>query len=225
MSEELGQLRMLVALMAHRIRSPLSVIAGRAGVLLADAPADRHRDLQSIEREAQRISRALESVLVIAHIGDGEGREWVPLDEIAGGAVARLGNDQSGLALGYGIPEGLLVHIDAVLGELLVLALLENVLRHAPGSSAEVLGRRVGPATAIEIVDRGPGLPLGAARTLREPLRAGERRGFGFAMCQSIVQRYGGTIDAEARAGGGTSITVTIPDGEMLPAFEQEATV
>lgn len=226
MADDLEHLRMLVSLMAHRVRSPLSVIAGRAGVLMTDAPPDRRRELQSIEREAQRVSRAIESVLVIAHIDNGrDEREWVPVEELANAAIFHLGNEQHDLVIEYGIPEGLLVHVDPILGELVIVALLENVIRHAPGAPTEIRARRHGAATTIEVVDRGPGLPLGVARTLREPLRAGGRRGFGFAMCHAIVQRYAGTLEAAPREGGGTSISVTIPDGETLPVLEQEASV
>jgi two-component system, OmpR family, sensor histidine kinase KdpD len=223
MADDIEELRRLIALMAHRVRSPLSVITGRSSVLQATATPDQAHELASIHREANRVSRAIENVLVIANIdtGDASDREWVPVEELVGAALATLGAEFGGLTVEIGIPEGLLVHIDPILGELILVSLLENVARHAAGP-ADVLARRDGRATIIDIADRGPGLPNGAARALREPMQPGERRGLGFAVCRTIAVRYGGSVDAAARAGGGTTLTITIPDGAPLPKLERE---
>src|SRR5689334_21668830 len=53
------ELRTLLSAVSHDLRTPLSVITGRASVLRATVREEHQRDLDTIVHEAQRLSRTL----------------------------------------------------------------------------------------------------------------------------------------------------------------------
>jgi two-component system sensor histidine kinase KdpD len=75
---------------------------------------------------------------------------------------------------------------------------------------------------AIEVADRGPGIPEGSEDVLFEKFRRGEGAaargsGLGLAICRGIVEAHGGTIRAARRAGGGAVFTVLLPRSDDTP--------
>ena len=102
------------------------------------------------------------------------------------------------------VEEGALV---AMLSPGAVRHVLDNLIRNAvqaspPGSLVEV---RVGTA-AVEVLDRGPGIPVNVRDRLYEPFTTGrpDGTGLGLAVCQRVARGTGGSIDHESRTGGGT---------------------
>jgi len=100
--------------------------------------------------------------------------------------------------------------------------LLENALRHGrrPGERAdvEIEAAREGAALAIEVRDRGPGVPEEQRERLLRPFarvddaRSAAGAGLGLAIVQRIAQRYGGQCVLANRAGGGLRVRLTLPD-------------
>jgi signal transduction histidine kinase len=102
---------------------------------------------------------------------------------------------------------------------------LENVLVNArsvapPDSRIEVSVRSSGGGCAIEVADRGPGIPPAHLERVFErffsyrPAEAAgtaPHAGLGLAIARSIVQGYGGTIAARNRDGGGAVFEIRLP--------------
>jgi two-component system, OmpR family, sensor histidine kinase KdpD len=95
---------------------------------------------------------------------------------------------------------------------------LENAVRHTPpGTPMEVSASVDGQSLAVEVADRGPGLPPGDPERLFEKFyRAHEAMerpgaGLGLAICRGIVELHGGKIHAENRPGGGAVFRFTLP--------------
>lgn len=211
------ELRTLLSTVSHDLRTPLSVITGRASVLRASVREDHRRDLDTIAQEAQRLSRTLENLLAITEVDETSGREWVPVEELVGAVLARLEPVLDGRSVRVDVPDDLLVHIHPVRGELLIANLLDHAATHTPpGSPIELIAKRVGRAVSLEVADRDP-----EARAKHTHQQANQRAthagSFGLAACHTIASAYGGTIEASARAGGGTVLHVHLPDGEALP--------
>ena len=90
--------------------------------------------------------------------------------------------------------------------------------------SAQALPGRV----AVDVADRGPGIPVGEETKLfdkfyrlqREAAQSGV--GLGLAICKAIVAAHGGTISAANRPGGGALFRFELPAGEP-PGVEPEA--
>jgi two-component system, OmpR family, sensor histidine kinase KdpD len=212
------ELRTLLSTVSHDLRTPLSVITGRASVLRATAREEHKRELDTIVHEAQRLSRTLENLLAVteAH-GDTTPREWVPVEELVGGVLARLESSLEGRPVKVEVPDDLLVHVHPVRGELLLANLLDHAAMHAPeGSPIELTAQRNGRAVAIEVSNSNTDL---RATQVQQQVtqRATRADSLALAACHTIMSSYGGTIEASERSGGGTMFHINLPDGEALP--------
>ncbi|MDQ3367307.1 MAG: ATP-binding protein [Myxococcota bacterium] len=204
----------LVSTIAHDLRSPLSVISGIASQLRETASPELRVGLDKIAEETQRAGRMLENRMILTLLQTGQplAREWVPVEEMVGAALARLetrlANREVTLRLGEEVP----VNVDAMVGTLLVLNLIDNAVRHtSPSSAIEITAERRNAATIIEVADRGGGLPASALRALSGASSA-RAQGRGLAVCSGIAAGYGGAMESLARPGGGAIVRVTLPD-------------
>jgi len=116
------------------------------------------------------------------------------------------------------IPDDLpLVAADPVLLEQVFVNLIENAVRHAPGSAPiELTARPDALGVTVTVADRGPGLPPGGeARVFEKFYRAGAAAragaGLGLAICRGIVEAHGGRITAGNRPDGGAVFTIELP--------------
>lgn len=99
------------------------------------------------------------------------------------------------------LPTGLDVSAYRVLQEALT-----NVLRHAPGSSCQVLVSWGTDAVRVRVEDDGAGAPLGGS--VPDGPRVG---GHGLVGMRERVGAYGGTLQAGGGAGGGFVVDASFP--------------
>jgi signal transduction histidine kinase len=85
-------------------------------------------------------------------------------------------------------------------------------------------GQQSPPAVEIEVVDDGPGVPVGERERIFEPYvqAADENRGgglgLGLAICKRLVEAHGGRIAVSEREGGGSRFVFSLPAAEAVPA-------
>ena len=100
--------------------------------------------------------------------------------------------------------------------------LLENARRYGAGEISVELATASGAGgfATVRVNDRGPGVPAALRDRIFEPFYrlpgASEREGgvgLGLALVKSIVERHGGTVRCEDRAGGGASFVIALPNG------------
>lgn len=84
---------------------------------------------------------------------------------------------------------------------------LTNVVKHARASAAEVELRLTEGLLVIDVRDDGVGQTTGAA------VLAGPPEGHGLAGLRDRVEALGGRITTTTRAGGGTTLTASLPAG------------
>jgi signal transduction histidine kinase len=82
---------------------------------------------------------------------------------------------------------------------------LHNAMRHAPGAALRVTLRADTKVVTLRIRDDGPGFDAASLPHTR--------RGIGLATMRERAHEIGGRLEIEARAGGGTTVTVTVPLG------------
>jgi two-component system sensor histidine kinase KdpD len=226
----------LLSCVSHDLRTPLGAITGAATMLLDESlalTAARRVDLaRAIYEEADRLNRLVTNLLAMTRLESGDLRvtkEWVPLEEVVGSALDRFRAEPEDRRVSTVLADDLpLVPMDPLLLEQVFVNLIENALRYAPpGAPVELSARREGDAVAVEIADRGPGLPQGSeARVFDKFFRAGARRGgtgLGLAICRGIVSAHGGTIKAANRPGGGALFTFSLPLEGPPPPVPEEA--
>lgn len=214
-----------VADASHELRTPLSTIRTNAEFLRerSDAtPADRAEAIADVVSEAERMSRLVDGLLVLARADAGVALERRPVDlrAVASEEARRArtpgrGRDKSpditvtadGAALVSGDPDAL--------GRVLRV-LLDNAFRHGRPPIAITITKRDGHV-AVEVRDAGPGLPGGSEDRIFErfhradPARRGEGTGLGLSIARAIIEAHGGTIRAFTPAGGGAALTLELP--------------
>jgi two-component system sensor histidine kinase KdpD len=195
-------------------------------------PTTRLELARSIYREADRLDRLLKNLLDMMRIEAGAVRlnkEWHPLDEVVGAALARLEGRLRDHTVNMAFPADLpLVLVDGVLLEQVVINLVENAVKYAPAGSAIDLSAWASNLDMIvEVADRGPGIPLGEETRIfdkfyrAKPAREGGV-GLGLTICRGIVEAHGGRIWAENRSGGGALFRFSIPLPDHQPSVETE---
>lgn len=217
----------LLSAISHDFRTPLAAIQGAASSLLLPAeplPEATRRDmLAMIHDESERLARLLSNLLDLTRLESGVLRarkEWQPLDEVIGAALRRIEADGRASEVHVELPDELpLVPLDAVLMEQLLINLLANARRHAPGSPVELRAWLETGTLELAVSDRGPGIPEGYQervfeRFFRMPGRDGGV-GLGLAICEAIAKTHGGRIWVEPSSEEGATFRISLPmEGE-----------
>lgn len=226
----------ILSSVSHDLRTPLATITGAASCLSVEQgeldPIARCELAQSIHREADRLDRLLKNLLDMMRLEAGAiqlSKQWHPLDEVIGAALARLDGRLHDHAVDTSFPSDLpLVLVDGVLLEQVIINLIENAVKHTPSGSAINLSASANDREVIvEVVDRGPGIPVGEeSRIFDKFYRAKPAReggvGLGLTICLGIVEAHGGRIWAENRSGGGAVFRFSIPLPDHQPSVETE---
>jgi signal transduction histidine kinase len=212
--------RRFVADASHELRTPLTTIRTNAETLRAhpDAdPGERVAAVADIADEAERMSRLVDDLLLLARAdaGGGAAPALRPVDLAAiAGEVARkatrpgrpVRSATSGPAVVSGDPDAL---------TRLAWILVDNALRHGAGETV-VATAAEGTAIRLWVTDEGPGFAPGDETRAFERFwradraRSGPGAGLGLAIARSIVDAHGGTIAAATRPEGGAVVEVRL---------------
>lgn len=203
---------------AHDLRGPLSAIRSWLSLAVEDVePAsDALMPMRRAERAAEQMADLIDDLLehALAESGDLAARD-VPLggpDGVLAQVGALLGPDDL-LEVLDGAPS---VHADPVALRQLFGNLVGNAVKYAkPGQHAiiRVRAQQQGARVVVEVEDSGVGVDdADRALIFQRFHRSGAVRahfrgtGMGLSICQSIVQRHGGTIECVATAPGTGSV-------------------
>jgi signal transduction histidine kinase len=219
----------------HELRTPLTVIKGTIETLQDGAMDDpEHRDhlLSSMEREADRLIRLVNELLVLTRADAGALRlKILPLDlgELARSRCERFAPlaGRRGIELSIsGGETGLSASGDADRLAQVLDNLLDNAFRFAPdGSTITIRMERAGDQAQCSVHDEGPGIPaehlpfiferfyrVDAARS-----RAAGGAGLGLAIARALTTAQGGHITAQSGEGHGTTVTFSVPLSGAAP--------
>jgi two-component system, OmpR family, sensor histidine kinase KdpD len=230
----------LLSSVSHDLRTPLASITGAASGLRGDSgpisEAARRELVETIADQAHRLNRLIGNLLDMTRLEAGTMRvrkEWHSLEEVVGAALARLEGTLGAREVRLSLPESFpLIPLDEVLFEQVIHNLVENAHKYSPGGEAiEIAASIEEGAARIEVLDRGPGFPIGEEQRVFEKFYRGPESnrvpgvGLGLAICRGIVEAHGGTIAAEPRGGGGAALVVRLPIVGSPPTIERESTL
>ncbi|HEY4279577.1 MAG TPA: ATP-binding protein [Conexibacter sp.] len=236
------------ALVSHELRTPLTAILGYVELVLGEhAPnseveLERHRYLQIVERNSQRLLRLVGDLLFAAQVESGSlllEPGIVDLAEITRDAVeaARPRAEDAGILLNAKIePFGPCVGDRDRLAQVLD-NLISNALKFTPADgSVEVRLLATGDVAVLEVADTGVGVPSEEQERLFDRFfrasnatkRAVPGVGLGLMIVRAIVVAHGGSIGISSAVGEGTTFTVQLPITQAggrpsAPAVEQVA--
>ena len=193
--ERVQALGEIAGAVAHELMSPIMAILGETR---AD-PIDPAR----IRAEADHARRVIQGLLGYARPGEAE-PTTVRVDEAAAAAVERAMPyaDSRGVDICWADGPPLTVQAAPTA----VRQVLDNLVRNAVDASTAGAVEVLVVDGAVEVRDRGGGLPPSVRARLYEPFVTGrpDGTGLGLAVSQRIARALGGRIVHEDRAGGGT---------------------
>ena len=217
----------LLSTVSHDLRTPLAIITGTATALRDEAPALTAAQLESLDTivdEASRLGKILTNLLAITRVESGAAlhRDWVPIEELVGAALDR----DAGLAgrdVAIDLVPDIGAEVDPILIEQVLLNLLDNAAKHTPpGTPIELRGFREAGGVALEVSDRGPGLPAGPEDQVFEKFYRGPQARAHAPPAPASASRCAAasstptaaTIEARRRSGGGATFHLWLPGGD-----------
>lgn len=239
-----------VANVSHELRTPLTSIRGYVEILLDEIFEDDREDrparefLNAILKNAVRMERLTEDLLVLARVESGE-REIKPvptrvkslLQDVTE-ATKGLIKDGARLDVAAAVDAEVLADSDAVIQVL--TNLIENALAYGRGAhgSLVVMAAESVPGTPVgspgmvkfSVMDFGAGIALEHRERIFERFyRADKTRsresggtGLGLSIAKHLVEGHGGMIWVESDLGRGSRFCFTLPLAPKLQA-EQSA--
>lgn len=215
-----------ISSLSHELRTPLTAINGWSETILNsdNVDADTRRGVKIIHGETQRLTEMVLELLDFTRIQDGRMTLNVEISDIREefeDTVYMYGNrlKQDGIYLNYEanddeIPE---IPCDPKRLRQVFLNILDNAAKHGGE------GKRIDASICYEkgyvvvcIRDYGPGIPEDEIPLVKKKFYKGSSKargsGIGLAVCDEIVQMHGGTLTLENAQGGGTLVTIRLPE-------------
>jgi signal transduction histidine kinase len=210
---------------AHELRAPLNAISGWAELLEEGSlsPEETRRAIATIRRSVAAQSRLIEDLFEGCQWGN-DGLSMTPrsveIDEVVSGVVVIV----QPFALRHGVeletrlpPARLHIWGDVQRLQQVICNLLGNAVKFSTkGSTVELRVERLVSRIALRVRDYGIGISRDFLPHVFERFRRGNhgRRGLGLglAIAHQIVERHGGSIQADSDGEGcGATFTVELP--------------
>jgi signal transduction histidine kinase len=225
--------RRFVANASHELRTPLTLERTLLQVALADPNASTEtlratgQELLELQTEHERM---LEALLTLASSErELERHEAIDLPILVEAALIRAGPAvaEKGLTLDTSLEGPATIRGDHALVERLIANLIDNAIDHnVPDGRIEVRTAANGGGTAVlSVSSTGPPIPPDQIERLFEPFQRLDRtrvnqnghHGLGLSIVRAIASAHDAHLAAQARPGGGLTVTVGFPAALVSP--------
>ena len=233
-AELLAQTRAdVLAIVAHDLRNPLSVIVSSASLQLEIedlAQQQRRRLLELTQRAGRQMHRLIEDLLDATRLQAGQLR--LDLTEIDAGALVRDAGEtlrpaaeEKGIELhAEAAPQTSILRGDEGRLHQVIANLVGNAIKFTGAGGHIVLSSHANDGEVVfSVADTGPGIPSESLTHLFDRFwqaRKGDRRGvgLGLAITKGIVEAHGGRVWVESTVGAGSTFSFALPVTESPPA-------
>lgn len=226
------ELEAFTASVSHDLRSPLTTIAGQAGLLelsLPHATEEQRRRLRRIQGSVKAMSELIDALLALSRISRHTlHRELIDVSALAQGIAHELQQGAPQREVAIHIQPGIHVHGDRRLIEDLLANLLSNAWKFTSRTEharIELGCQGGGVMSTLHVRDNGAGFDMSQQRKLFKPFQRlhladeFEGSGVGLATVARIVDRHGGRIWAEGAPEAGATFYFTLPAMPLTPAL------
>ena len=225
--EERASLALLSGIIAHEVKSPLAAVLQGIEFIRGSLPEnDTLLDaVQRIEEAALRVIRVTERLLELSDRSEPK-REVADLRLVVERALFILDDQMRRKSIEIRkryAPDVPPVRVDITQIEEVFANILLNATEavQTHGIIEVGLEREKGEAGSIWVKvtfsDNGQGVPREDMARIFAPFFTSKKAtggiGLGLTISKKIIEKHGGTILIEGRAGGGTSVTVRLPEG------------
>ena len=210
------------------------MIGGFAETLLDDElpAASRRQFAEAVRGNAVRMQRIVDDLLDLSRIESGG---WIPApgwSDVAATAAdafasARATADAKGLTLACEPGPGAeRAWVDPTAFRQVLGNLVDNAVRHTTQGGVVVRSQRDAHGVTVQVQDSGGGIPAEHRTRVFErfyrvdPARSRDAggTGLGLSIVKHLTEAHGGRVWADGAPGGGTTITLTLPDPGAAPA-------
>lgn len=215
----------VISIVAHDLRTPLSVIHSAARLLLdADQGIEldaEHRDvLEQIRRQAWHVNRLVESLLTLSRLEGGQllvDPRSVDVERAARQAVDDLAEAGVGVDVAVSVSAGTRVTADEDHLRQILVNYLTNAVKYGRPPIA-VEARHAGDHVEIVVSDEGDGVPDGFVPKLFQRFRRAERvssdvegTGLGLSVTRCLAEAAGGEVGYAPNEPTGARFSVRLP--------------
>jgi signal transduction histidine kinase len=223
--EKLATLGTLTAGIAHEIRNPLTSLKARLYTLekhLQNLPAAR-KDTDIINAEISRLERIVQDALSFARPAEPK-LESIAADTLLREVQGLMSTSMESRAVQLVVEanSGLLIRADSGHLKQVLINLVRNAVDAIDGEGTVTLrtraarvplGGRETDAVILEVSDTGKGIPPEIEKRLFDPFFSTKETGTGLGLpiAARIVEKHGGALNYQTRAGHGTTFSVVLP--------------
>jgi len=235
-NEKMASIGKMAAVLAHEINNPLSGILTYSKLLRRwldrdDDGRSHHQEicdsLDLIASESRRCGDLVKNLLTLSR-ETPLNLQMTDLNQVVQRSVHLVQHqlDLAGVQLQLDLDQALPpVQCDASQIEQVLLALLVNAMQAMPQAGGNIWlatsSSEQDHKVCITVRDDGPGISAEILPRIFEPFLTTKESGvgLGLAISRSILERHGGSIEAQSDAGRGTTFTLTLPGEPEAQAF------
>jgi signal transduction histidine kinase len=232
-----ARMRQFAADASHELRTPLTSVRGLAEHGLQQgnhaSTGELLRLMNMIQREASRMSRLVEDLLLLARYDAGRPLDRAPIDlaSIAAEAAQHARAAHPGRMVTLHAAEPAVVMADPERIRQVIDNLIGNAIQHTPPKSPVTITVTTLPGgVQLTVADQGPGMTADqASRVFERFYRTDDARtrprggtGLGLAIAASLTAAHGGHITLDTQPGQGAAFHLQLPAADSHQ--EQPAT-
>ncbi len=209
----------------HELNNPLSVISGRAQLLIeGESDADKIENLKKIQQNCEALSQIIIDLLSFAEPKSPRATKVGPMQVIEEAiqlVMMKKAVSVSDFKISNELEDGRTLFVDS--GQ--IASAIANILHNAIEACGEELKPieinlgigESGDVVSILITDHGCGMDTDTVAKATHPFfsakAAGRQRGMGLANARRLIELNKGTLSIDSMVGQGTSIVVELPLG------------
>jgi signal transduction histidine kinase len=232
------RMRRFVADASHELRTPLTSVRGLAEYGLQQgggaSPEELLRLMGLIAREADRMGRLVDDLLLLARFDAGRALERRPVDlaSIAAEAVQQARIVAVGRPITLQAAGPVIVDADTERLRQVIDNLIGNAIQHTPSGTPVTVTVASEPGSGrLTVADRGPGMTQEQAshvferfyRTDGARTRARGGAGLGLAIAASLAAAHGGELTVDTQPGHGAAFHLRLPQAETFQVTATES--
>jgi len=225
----------LLRAVSHDLTTPLTAVALQIGQLRRRAGPDLEPSIDALEMEVGRLRWRIDGLLAMARVEAGAlkpSTEPTPPADLFRAVRENLSLIARARPIVVRVePDCPDLDIDPTLALEILVNLVENAHQSSPAGEPVTLHAQRHPAeprlVRLEILDRGPGIPVLSPENKPDiPSEVG-RRGLGLEIAQGLARALRGTVTLANREGGGAVAQVDLPAAAMeaTGGHDQEGTI
>lgn len=216
-----------LSIASHELRTPLTALMLALGALprlciTGDVPARAGQAIEIALRQGRVLSRLVDELLSVSRIQSGKlalRRDTVELVEVATEALSIVGEElrRAGCAVTLEAPAPVRGSWDRARLLQVVVNLLANAARHAPGASVSLRVCSHDGRARLEVQDTGPGIAPDMRERIfqrferAEPATDEGGLGLGLYIARQIARAHGGELWLASGAVAGAAFIVELP--------------